>query len=96
MKAYVGNKAIILAEPEVKEEVDGYSVIYSDGSETWLTKEILEFDFREVTDSEISIVIDSVTEDSEQDDLDEVLSELVASDPVDEPVMEEGPVDANE
>ena len=69
MKVYIGNKMICLAMPEDNEEVAGYVVIYPDGSETWLTKEIFEFEYREVTEPEFDLMISTVAEELTQDDL---------------------------
>ena len=69
MKAYIGNKTLCLAQPEEREEVEGYAVIYSDGSETFLTKQIFEFEFRVLEDDEVDLVIDSVNADLTHEDI---------------------------
>ena len=79
MKAYIGNKVLLLAQPEERENVEGYMVVYSDGSETFLAKEIFEFEFRALEDEEIDLVIDSVNVDLTMEDI-ENLAEMTKED----------------
>jgi len=69
MKAYIGNKKMCLAQREDQESQSGYSVLYPDGSETWLVKEIFDFEYRPVDDEELQMIISTVvsTEVSEED-----------------------------
>lgn len=60
MKAYIGNKMVCLAQPEEREDQDGYEVLYPDGSETWLVKEIFDFEFRRLDDEEIQMVMSTI------------------------------------
>lgn len=60
MKAYIGNKVVCLAQPVEKEDQDGYDVLYPDGSETWLVKEIFDFEFRPMDDEEVQMLITTV------------------------------------
>lgn len=60
MKVYIGNKTLCLGERVEKEGQDGYLVRYSDESETWLTKEIFEFEFRQLEEEEIDLVLSTV------------------------------------
>ena len=60
MKAYIGNKVVCLAQPVEKEGQDGYDVLYPDGSETWLVKEIFDFEFRPMDDEEIQVIMSTV------------------------------------
>jgi len=88
MKAYVGTK-IILAEPEVKDEKDGYKVVYPDGYISWSPKDVFEGAYREITDDEFNIVVDSVAED-----MDDSILEALGSDPDSEDITDDVEVDA--
>jgi hypothetical protein len=46
MKEYIGIKRI-KAEPEQREGVDGYKVVYEDGYESWSPKEVFEKAYHE-------------------------------------------------
>ena len=70
MKTYIGNKTICLAIPEDNDSQAGYTVLYPDGSETWLVKEIFDFEFRVLTDDEFDLMISiRVEEDKDDSDL---------------------------
>ena len=56
MKSYIGTK-VIQAEPCMKNDEDGYKVIYEDGYESWSPKEVFERCYREITESEKSLII---------------------------------------
>ena len=64
MKTYIGNRIMCLAQPEDKESQAGYSVLYPDGSETWLTKEVFDFEFRALDESEIQMIISTIVNDT--------------------------------
>ena len=64
MKTYIGNRIMCLAQPEDKENQAGYNVLYSDGSETWLTKEVFDFEFRELEETEIQMIISTIVNDT--------------------------------
>ena len=78
MKAYIGTK-LILAELEEKEGTEGYKVIYPDGYVSWSPKDVFENAYREVTDDEVNIVVDSVTDDLTSEDIAELV-ELISED----------------
>ena len=69
MKAYIGNRIVCLAQLEEREDLAGYTVLYVDGSETWLTKEVFEFEFRLLDEAEIQMIISTIieTDISEED-----------------------------
>jgi len=72
MKAYIGNKTVVLASTEMKdgpETQEGYNVKYSDGGETWLTKEIFDFEFRELTENESDLIMESLIIEDDIEDL---------------------------
>ena len=77
MKAYIGNKMICLAQPEDNEDQAGYNVLYPDGSETWLVKEIFDFEFRPMDDEEIQIIMSTVVDTAlTEEDLKEMFGDL--------------------
>lgn len=78
MKAYIGTK-LILAELENKDGAEGYKVIYPDGYVSWSPKDVFENAYREVTDDEVNIVVDSVTDDLTSKDIAELV-ELISED----------------
>lgn len=55
MKNYIGAK-IIKAEQASKDGKEGYKVIYPDGYESWSPKATFESAYREITDSEMSLL----------------------------------------
>jgi len=67
MKAYVGTD-IVLAEPGDFEGVSGYDVVYPGGEEGWMTKEEFEIQYREITEDEADLVVDSLIDDEAWDD----------------------------
>ena len=60
MKAYIGNKTVCLAQPEDRESQAGYDVLWPDGGETWLTKEIFEFEYRKLESVEVQMVVSTI------------------------------------
>ena len=64
MKTYIGNRIMCLAQPEDRESQAGYNVLYVDGSEAWLTKEIFEFEYRQLEEMEIQMIISTIVNDT--------------------------------
>ena len=64
MKTYIGDRVMCLAQPENNDSQDGYNVLYSDGSETWLTKEIFEVSYRQLEEAEIQMIISTIVNDT--------------------------------
>jgi hypothetical protein len=76
MNVYIGNKTICLAEREDKDSQEGYAVRYEDGSETWLVKEIFDFEFRQVTESEFDLMVSTVAQELTDDMIKEMFEDL--------------------
>lgn len=55
MKSYIGSK-IIQAEPEIKNEAEGYKVVYSDNYVSWSPKDVFETAYREIIESEKALI----------------------------------------
>lgn len=58
MKCYIGAK-IIQAEPQQKDGVDGYKVIYPDGYVSWSPKAVFEEAYRPISAGERVLVEDT-------------------------------------
>lgn len=54
-KSYIGTK-VIQARPQLKDEKEGYKVIYEDGYESWSPKEVFERCYREITEKEKALI----------------------------------------
>lgn len=55
-KAYIGAK-LIRAYRSRKDGVDGYTVLYPDGYESWSPKATFELVYREITETEKQLVL---------------------------------------
>ena len=62
MKAYIGTK-VVQAEPmddpnpeHDEDPAEGYRVVYEDGYESWSPKDVFERCYREITESEYTLV----------------------------------------
>ena len=69
MKAYIGTKIMCLAAKAPVDEggQEGYNVLYSDGSETWLTKEVFDYEFRLMTEDENQMIISTIIDLDDED-----------------------------
>jgi len=55
MDTYIGTK-IICANPQVKNGIDGYKVVYPDGYVSWSPKDVFEEAYRKITPAEAKMV----------------------------------------
>lgn len=55
MERYIGTK-IVLAERAMKDDRDGYAVVYEDGYRSWSPKETFERAYRRITDAEVDLI----------------------------------------
>lgn len=61
MKAYIGAK-IIQAEPQVKDGIDGYKVLYPDGYVSWSPKAVFEGAYRLIHPAEAGLIAEQAEE----------------------------------
>lgn len=55
MHVYIGTK-VVQAEPETKDERDGYAVVYEDGYRSWSPREAFDRAYRRVSVAEIDMI----------------------------------------
>lgn len=55
MQSYIGAK-IIAAEPQTKDGVSGYKVVYPDGYESWSPADVFERSYRPVTRADMELM----------------------------------------
>ena len=59
MKKFIGTK-IIHAEPQVKDGVDGYKVVYSDNYTSWSPKNVFEEAYREIDNMSFGLALEAL------------------------------------
>ena len=59
MKKFIGTK-IIHAEPQVKDGVDGYKVVYSDNYISWSPKNVFEEAYREIDNMSFGLALEAL------------------------------------
>lgn len=59
MKKFIGTK-IIYAEPQVKDGVDGYKVVYNDNYTSWSPKNVFEEAYREIDNMSFGLALEAL------------------------------------